>query len=62
MVSYQCDEVFYGEYDSGISWDDPDMGIQWPLDRIGGAENLIISEKDKNLQSFADFTHSLEAL
>ena len=62
VVSYQCDEVFYGEYDSGISWDDPDMGIQWPLDRIGGAENLIISEKDKNLQSFADFTHSLEAL
>jgi dTDP-4-dehydrorhamnose 3,5-epimerase len=55
VVSYQCGEVFYGEYDSGIKWDDPDMGIDWPLDRIGGAENLILSEKDKNLQSFAEF-------
>ena len=60
VVSYQCDEVFYGEHDSGIKWDDPDMGIQWPLDRIGGAEQLIVSEKDKNLQSFGDFIRSLE--
>ena len=55
VVCYQCGEVFYGEYDSGIKWDDPDMGISWPLERIGGAENLIISEKDKNLQSFNQF-------
>ena len=59
VVSYQCNEVFYGEYDSGIQWDDPDMGIHWPLDRIGGVQNLIISEKDKNLQSFAEFVKSL---
>ena len=59
VVSYQCGEVFYGEYDSGIRWDDPDMGIQWPLERIGGVENLILSEKDKNLQSFAEFLKTL---
>lgn len=59
VVSYQCGEVFYGEYDSGIKWDDPDMGIQWPLERIGGIENLILSEKDKNLQSFAEFQKNL---
>lgn len=59
VVSYQCGEVFYCEYDSGIKWDDPDMGIMWPLERIGGMENLILSEKDRNLQSFADFLKSL---
>ena len=59
VVSYQCGEVFYGEYDSGIKWDDPDMGIQWPLEKIGGVDNLILSEKDKNLQSFADFVKTL---
>ena len=59
VVSYQCGEVFYGEYDSGIKWDDPDMGIRWPLERIGGRENLILSEKDKNLQSFSEFVQSL---
>ncbi len=59
VVSYQCDEVFYGEYDSGIQWDDPNMAIQWPLERIGGAQNLIISEKDQNLQSFSNFCRSV---
>lgn len=59
VVSYQCGEVFYGEYDSGIKWDDPEMGIQWPLERIGGEENLILSDKDRNLQSFAQFCKSL---
>lgn len=55
VVSYKCGEVFYGEYDSGIRWDDSDMGIDWPLDRIGGADKLIISEKDRDLQSFKEF-------
>lgn len=55
VVSYKCGEVFYSEYDTGIKWDDPDMGIDWPLDKIGGIEKLIISEKDKNLQSFKEF-------
>lgn len=55
IVSYKCGEVFYGEYDTGIKWDDPEMGIEWPLDLIGGEENIIVSEKDKNLQSFKEF-------
>lgn len=53
VVSYKCSEKFFGEYDDGIAWNDPDIGVAWPLDRIGGEENLILAEKDKNLQSFA---------
>ena len=59
VVSYKCGEVFYGEYDTGIKWNDPDMAIDWPIDRIGGIDNLIISEKDKNLQSFKEFEAKL---
>lgn len=55
IVSYKCAEVFYGEGDSGILYDDPDIGIVWPFDRIGGIQNLIISDKDKNLMSFAQY-------
>lgn len=55
IVSYKCGEKFYAEYDDGILWDDPDIGVKWPLDRIGGRENLILADKDKNLQSFAEF-------
>lgn len=53
VVSYKCAEKFYGEYDDGIMWNDPDIGVEWPLDKIGGEQNLILAEKDKNLQSFA---------
>ncbi|MCI1735261.1 MAG: dTDP-4-dehydrorhamnose 3,5-epimerase [Bacilli bacterium] len=55
IVSYKCAEKFYGEYDSGIRYDDPDMGINWPYDRIGGKEKVINSVKDDNLQSFKQF-------
>ena len=55
IVSYKCGEKFYGEYDGGILWNDPDIGIPWPLERIGGEEKLILAEKDKNLQSYRQF-------
>lgn len=55
IVSYKCGEVFYGEGDSGISYNDPDMAIEWPFEKIGGIENLIISEKDKNLMSLREY-------
>ena len=55
IVSYKCAELFYGEGDSGIAYDDPDIGIVWPFELIGGKENLIISEKDKELMSFKEY-------
>lgn len=55
IVSYKCGEKFYGEYDDGVMWNDPELAVAWPLDRIGGVENVILADKDKNLQSFAQF-------
>ena len=55
IVSYKCGEKFYGEYDDGILWDDPELAVEWPLELIGGREKLILADKDKNLQSFAEF-------
>lgn len=52
IVSYKCAEKFYGEYDTGILWNDETIGVDWPLDEIGGIENLIISEKDRNLKNY----------
>lgn len=53
VVSYKCGEKFYGEYDDGIMWNDSAIGINWPLHEIEG--DIILSEKDKNLQSFELF-------
>jgi len=58
VVSYKCGEKFYGEYDDGIRWSDPDINIKWPLELIGGEEKVILSEKDVNLQTFAQFKHT----
>ena len=55
IVSYKCGAAFDGANDSGIMYDDPDLGINWPFDKIGGIEKLILSEKDEKLQSFKDY-------
>lgn len=55
IVSYKCSEKFYGEYDGGIKWNDPDINVKWPLEKIGGIENLILADKDKNLPTWAEF-------
>lgn len=56
IVSYKASEVFFEEGDSGIMYNDQDIAIQWPFELIGGQENLIISEKDKKLMSFKEYT------
>ena len=59
IVSYKCAEVFYGEGDSGIMYNDPDIAVEWPFDLIGGMENLIISDKDKKLMNLSSYKKAL---
>lgn len=60
IVSYKAGEVFYGEGDSGIMYNDPDIAIEWPFELIGGIENLIISEKDKKLMMLSEYKKRME--
>lgn len=53
IVSYKCAEDFYAEYDSGIRWDDPDIAVAWPLERVD--YQVILSEKDRQLPSLRKF-------
>jgi dTDP-4-dehydrorhamnose 3,5-epimerase len=41
---YKCTEFYRPEFEGCIAWDDPDIGIQWPLDNI---EEVLLSDKDK---------------
>lgn len=36
-------------------WNDPELNVEWPLDEIGGIENIINSEKDDNLPFFEEW-------
>ena len=55
IVSYKCAEKFYGEYDDGIMWNDEEIAVDWPLEKVGGIENVILADKDKNLRTFREF-------
>ena len=46
IVTYQCDNKYYKEYDTGIIYNDQDINIKWP--DIG--MDFIISDKDKKLK------------
>lgn len=59
IVSYKCAEKFISEYDDGIIWNDKDLAIDWHIDNLGGGmsiNDIILADKDKNLQTFKEFT------
>ncbi|ART78195.1 dTDP-4-dehydrorhamnose 3,5-epimerase [Sutcliffiella horikoshii] len=48
-VQYKVDELYSPENDRGIIWNDPDIGIEWPIDI-----NPILSEKDQKAPLLED--------
>ena len=44
---YKCDEYYNPQDEDGIIWNDKNINIKWPLEKIGGIQNIIQSEKDK---------------
>ena len=55
IMSYKASEVFYGPGDAGIMYNDPELGIEWPFEMIGGKENMIISDKELTLMSLKEY-------
>lgn len=51
IMQYQCDGKYDKETDSGIRFDDPDLGIIWPIK----LKDAIHSERDLKLQSFRSY-------
>jgi dTDP-4-dehydrorhamnose 3,5-epimerase len=51
MALYKVDNRYSAADETGLRWDDPALGIDWPLD--GNAP--ILSDKDRSLSTLADF-------
>jgi len=44
-IQYKCTGVYNNQCESGISWDDPEVGIEWPI------REVTLSEKDRKAQT-----------
>jgi len=47
VFEYKCTDFYHPNDEGGIKWDDPVIGIEWPIPNGMKQEDLIISEKDK---------------
>jgi dTDP-4-dehydrorhamnose 3,5-epimerase len=49
-VLYKVTDYYAPECEFGLAWDDPDLGIGWPVD----ATKAILSDKDRGLPKLAE--------
>jgi len=47
VFAYKCSEIYVPEADGGIRWDDPEIGIEWPV------RDPLLSPKDAALPTLA---------
>ena len=54
-VQYKCTGIYNSLAESAIRWDDPEIGIEWPLKQV------VVSEKDRKAQTLAQWLASADA-
>ena len=62
IFSYKCTNKYAPEFDSGVRFNDPDIGVEWPVNRVGGWDSVITSAKDSKLQTLKEFVTKGEAI
>ncbi|WP_432204655.1 dTDP-4-dehydrorhamnose 3,5-epimerase [Cetobacterium somerae] len=56
---YKCTDYYAPEFDSGVLWNDSDIGIDWNFEKYGlSAEEILLSDKDKQQQTLKEFVQS----
>ncbi len=50
---YKCDDFYHPEDEGGLMWNDPAIGIDWPLENV---EEIKLSEKDTKNPKFGSFS------
>jgi dTDP-4-dehydrorhamnose 3,5-epimerase len=54
-LQYLCTGIYNSKGESGILWNDPEIGIKWPV------EEPILSDKDKTAQSLSQWLEKAES-
>lgn len=56
---YKCTDYYAPEFDSGVLWNDSEIGIDWNFEKYGlSAEAILLSDKDKQQQTLKEFVES----
>ncbi|APO74658.1 dTDP-4-dehydrorhamnose 3,5-epimerase 1 [Rhizobium etli 8C-3] len=50
VISYKVTAPYNPQHDRGIAWNDPAIGIRWPIDE----KAIVLSDKDRTLPRLAD--------
>jgi len=53
VFSYKCDNYYNPDADGGLTWNDPEINIDWIL----AVDEIKLSEKDKKQPSLSQITH-----
>jgi dTDP-4-dehydrorhamnose 3,5-epimerase len=48
-LQYNCTDTYHPDFEQSLAWDDPDLGIDW------GVERPVVSERDQAAAAFATF-------
>lgn len=54
-IQYKCTGLYNNKAESGIRWNDPALGIEWPL------KDVIVSDKDRNACGFEEWLQKPES-
>lgn len=56
LLTYKVSATYSKEHDHGVLWNDPDLGISWPV--AGG--DAVLSDKDTGLPRLTDISSPFE--
>ena len=51
--AYKCTDFYHPNDEGGLAYNDPDIGVEWPIPE---GMSLIMSEKDQKWGSFQEFS------
>ncbi|MGA8440690.1 MAG: dTDP-4-dehydrorhamnose 3,5-epimerase [Candidatus Sulfotelmatobacter sp.] len=54
-IQYKCTGIYSSKAESAVRWNDPAIGIEWPL------ADVAVSDKDRNAATLADWLDSPNA-
>ena len=49
-IAYKVNDFYSPECDGGVAWDDPEIGIDWPV----SARDVVLSDKDARLPRLSE--------